>query len=49
MESNTRTDRMWNNAIGALGKLKQAQGALEHIIERASDEVHNRDRSSRAV
>ncbi len=37
MESNTRTDRMWNIAIGALGKLKQAQGALEHVIERASE------------
>jgi hypothetical protein len=28
---------MWNIAIGALGKLKQAQGALEHVIERASE------------
>lgn len=28
---------MWNIAIGALGKLKQAQGTLEHIIERASE------------
>ncbi len=38
MESNTRTeDRMWYIAIGALGKLKQAQGALEHVIERASE------------